>query len=285
MISGTRYRISSDVARQTRLAEALTREQTAISTGKRIDVPSDDVVGSARISQLARAKANQVTWTGNADAAAAHATQVDDAMDGVQTQIDRARDLVLQGSNATLNANDRKALAIELRGIVEDMNSTMNRTDSRGQSLFPDGDPLQVPISEDVRVTATMSRDAVFNKVETGNGPKSLADIITAAAVALEEPDNTLRQTAMQTALGDLGEAVSHMAAARADQGVRGARIDAVKEQLTTLGMRQTEERSGIEDTDVADALAKVSAMKLSLDAAQAVFSKLNKGTLFDLLG
>ena len=89
MISGTRYRISSDVARQTRLAEALTREQTAISTGKRIDVPSDDVVGSARISQLARAKANQVTWTGNADAAAAQATQVDDAMDGVQTQIAR----------------------------------------------------------------------------------------------------------------------------------------------------------------------------------------------------
>lgn len=284
-ISGTRYRIASEVARQTRLTEALTRENTAISTGKRIQAPSDDVVASARISQLARAKADQTTWIGNADAMAAQATQVDDALDFTQTQIDRARDLMLQGGNATLNANDRKALAIELRGIVEDLNATMARTDSRGQPLFPEGEPLQVPISADVRVAAAISRDTVFAGVETTDGPKSLADIITAAAAALEEPDPTLRQTATTAAIADLGTSVSHLAAARADQGVRAARIDAVREQLVTVGTRQTEERSGLEDTDVAEALAKVSAMKLSLDAAQAVFSKINKGTLFDLLG
>ena len=46
-----------------------------------------------------------------------------------------------------------------------------------------------------------------------------------------------------------------------------------------------SEERSSIEDTDLAATIARVQTNQLSLDAAQSLFARINRRTLFDLLG
>jgi len=86
-------------------------------------------------------------------------------------------------------------------------------------------------------------------------------------------------------ALASVTAASDHISEIRGEQGSRAARIDAVRERLTTVQTGAAEERSALEETDVAATIAHIHADQLSLDAAQAAFAKVNRRTLFDLLG
>lgn len=285
MITGTRYRMSAEIQRQARLSNEIARGQADVSTNNRLQAASDDPLAAARVSELARAKANQAIWKANIETAASQAAQVDGVMGNLQSAVDRVRELMISGSNATLNDDDRAAIVTELRGIADDIRAAQTTKDSRGQAIFPSGDPLLVPIADGLRVASTASRTALFEGLQTAGGTADLDAIVDAAADALALTDPAARSAAADIALGDVGGAVSHLASARAEQGVRAARIDAVRDQLEETGVRQEEERQGLEDTDVAATVARINAKMLSLQAAQAVFARVNKSTLFDLLG
>jgi flagellar hook-associated protein 3 FlgL len=121
--------------------------------------------------------------------------------------------------------------------------------------------------------------------VPTGSGLQDLAAIVSAAAAALEEPDPALRKAAADQALADVNSAVTHVGTMRGEQGARGNRIDQLTEGLADSGLQLKEERSGLEDTDVTAVVAKLQSQQLTLQAAQAVFARVNQTTLFDLLG
>jgi flagellar hook-associated protein 3 FlgL len=284
MISGTRYRLTQEIARQSQLSQDIARAQADISSGKRLQTPSDDPAASARVAEIRRTQANQAVWANNVEAASATAAQVDSTLTGVGTAIDRARELMLAASSDTLAPSDRAAIAIELRGIVEDIDSYAASTDSRGYPLFPAGEALQIPIAASVRVAATASRAAVFN-VPTGAGPVDLARIIGDAAAAIALPDRAARTAASATALAAIETASDHMSAVRGEQGVRAARIDSVRERLVATGLLLDEERGGLEGTDISATVAGINARMLTLQAAQATFARINRSTLFDLLG
>jgi len=75
-----------------------------------------------------------------------------------------------------------------------------------------------------------------------------------------------------------------HVATVRGEQGARGNRIDNLVERLAESGLQLDEERSGIESADVTAVVARLQARQLTLEAAQAVFSRVNQSTLFDIL-
>lgn len=285
MISGTRARLTAEIARQTRLAQEIARGQADISSNTRLQAPSDDPAAAARVADIRRTQADQKIWSANLEAASGVAAQVDTTLKGVGTAIDRARELMLSASTDTLSASDRAAIAIELRGIADDIQGYAAETDSRGYPLFPTTDALLIPISSSVRVAATASRGAIFGNVPTGAGPADLEQIIRAAADATEIADKTQRTAASAAALTDIEAASDHMSAVRGEQGVRAARIDSVRERLASSGLLLDEERGGLEGTNIEETVARISALKLSLDAAQAVFARVNQRTLFDLLG
>ena len=55
-------------------------------------------------------------------------------------------------------------------------------------------------------------------------------------------------------------------------------------ERFEATKLQLTEERSVLEDTDLHAAIAKLQSQQLTLDAAQAVFARVNQSTLFDVL-
>ena len=71
---------------------------------------------------------------------------------------------------------------------------------------------------------------------------------------------------------------------ARGAQGALGSRIDALTERQANSGLQLEEERSSLESTDVTAAIAKLQSQQLTLQAAQAVFARVNASTLFDIL-
>ena len=70
----------------------------------------------------------------------------------------------------------------------------------------------------------------------------------------------------------------------RGEQGALANRVDQLLERQADTGLQLTEERSGLEDTDIQAVIARLSSQQLSLQAAQAVFARVNESTLFDIL-
>lgn len=284
MISGTRFRLTAEINRQARLAQDIARAQTEISTGKRILAPSDDPTGAARVAEIARTQANETTWKQNVDAAAALAARADTTLSTIGSRIDRAAELMVNAANGTLPDDARATIAAELRGIAEEITSLTETRDARGTPLFRSGEPLAIPVSAGLAVAPVDSREAIFDNVQTAGGPMDLVSIITTAADAIVQSDPAVRGPATQASLDAVQAATRHIAAVRGEQGVRASRIDRIAERLADSGLQIAEERKNLESTDVTEVVAKLQAKQLSLEAAQAVFARVNQNSLFDLL-
>lgn len=284
MISGTRYRLDQEVGRQLALSRDIAKAQTQLSTTKRIQSPSEDPVAAARISSIGRAQANDAVWKSNLDLAATLADRADTALKAVGTAFDRVTELMTQGANGTLSDDDRATIAQELRSISDQLTSLKDSKDSRGNALFMSGYSLRIPVQSGVQVIAVGTREDVFENAATAAGPKDLAQIVADAATALETTDPVARRAAVAVSVDEVAAAVTHVSTQRGEQGALANRVDQLLEQKADSGLQLEEERSGLEDTDIQAVVARLSSQQLSLQAAQAVFARINENTLFDIL-
>jgi flagellar hook-associated protein 3 FlgL len=284
MISGTRYRLTQEINRQLALSRDIAKAQTQLSTQKRIQSPSEDPVAAARISSIGRAQANEAAWKSNLNLASALVDRADTALKAAGTAFDRVTELMTQGATGTLSDQDRATIALELRALADELNSLKNSKDSRGNALFMSGYSLRIPVQSGVQVIAVGTREDVFESAATAGGPKDLAAIVADAAAALEITDPATRKAAVAVSVDEVAAAVGHVATERGEQGALANRVDQLLERHADTNLQLTEERSGLEDTDIQAVIARLSSQQLSLQAAQAVFARVNENTLFDIL-
>ena len=284
MINGTRYRLTMDINRQIGLSREIARHQTEISTGKRIQAPSDDPVAAARVSSIARSQANEVAFKSNLNLAFALGARADTTLKSVGTAIDRASELMVQGASGTLSDADRAGIALELRAIAEDIGALKDTRDMRGGPLFMSGGSLRIPVASGISIEAVGTREDVFESVPTASGPQDLGAIVSAAADALSLTNPAARAAAVATSADAVAAAVEHVAGVRGEQGALSGRIDQLIERQADSGLQLEEERGNLESADVTAAIAMLQSKQLTLQAAQAVFARVNASTLFDIL-
>lgn len=280
----TGYRLTTEINRQLKLSKEIARFQSDISSGKRLQTASDDPAAWARVAVIKRVESNQQTWLTNVNTAAAVADQVSSVFDGLQTSFTRAGELMVNANNATNTASDRQAIADELNGIADDIDAAATTVDSRGLPLFPTDTPLPIPISRVLQITATDTKANVFDAVQTAAGPVSLSQILRDAATAILNPDDAQRKLDSAVSNDAVQTAITHITALVGQHGVRAGRIDDIKGQLETSASALEEERGNLEGTDITGTVAKLQANLLSLQAAQAIFARINQSTLFDLI-
>lgn len=280
----TGYRLTAEINRQLKLSNDIARAQSDISSGNRLQTASDDPAAWARVAVIKRVESNQNAWLANVNTSAAVADQVSSSLEGLSNSFTRAGELMVDANNATKTASDRQAIADELNGIADDVDAAATAVDSRGLPLFPANTPLPIPISRVLQITATDSKTNVFDSVQTATGTKSLSQILRDAATAILNPDDTLRKTDSAASSDEVQAGITQISALIGQQGVRAARIDDIKTQLQGSLSSLEEERGGLQGTDVTGTVAKMQADLLSLQAAQALFARINQSTLFDLL-
>ena len=272
-MTGIRFRIDAAIRHQGALATRIARGQADITTGKRIQAASDDPAATVRIAQLRRTQTNETAWRSNVDNGVALAARADATLGNVATIMDRARELATLGANETLSDKDRATIALELRSIADEVDSLSIGTDATGQPIFP-AVPLRLPVGDSLTLTATTSRSDAFDV-----SGRNIATILRDAATGI-----TTSTAGRAAALADITLASDHIATVRGEQGARAARFDALRDRLVDSATAIDEERSSIEDTDLAATIARVQTDQLSLDAAQGLFARINRRTLFDLL-
>jgi len=306
MIGSTRYIAGMEIQRQTTLAAEISKLQQSVSSNNRLTAASDDPKAAARIADIRQVQADNAIWQRNVDTGALIAGAADKSLDNLATAMQRAKELMIGGANDA-NANiDRVKIATELRAIATHITSISQNNDPNGHPLFPAGNPLAIPVGGGMSLPATGSVEEIFGKVKTEQGDRSIADILTNAASALElgadgkmgytdadgntvdadgKPLEMTRAQALQAGLAAINAADDHVASMQTAQGLRAQRFDDMKADLKAEGSDLTIERSSLEDTDLTYAVAAYQAKNLALTAAQTMFAQTHKNSLFDLIG
>jgi len=283
MIANTGARLSSSMALQSALSNDIAKLQNQVDTGKRLSQPSDDPVASAQVDAIRQTQSNDTAYQANVNAAAATATRADSAMSSIATSLTQALQLATQSATGTGNADGRAAAAAQLRSIAQGITQVASQKDTNGQPLFPTGTPNAVPVADGVTITPTVSRATLLGT--GGDNGTDMVAMLNAAADAIAGADDTTASAATAPYLTAIQAASDRLTTVQADQGVRGAAIDARSDAIKTDQTDLATQRSGLEDADTASALSLIASKMTTLQAAQAVFAKVNSRTLFDALG
>jgi len=288
--------ISSMLEQQAKLS----RTQMQVASGKRILTAKDDPAGAAYALDLRTAISQMEQYQANAERAGSRLDLQEESLKGVDNLIPRIKELTVQGLNDTNSANDRRAIAQELRQINDELMSLANTKDSNGEYIFAgytaDSIPFQNPVdgvfsysgdagSRSLQISATrqvQDRENgfdVFMDIDTSTGAKrNLFETVHGIIAGLEAnaPDSTY--------LDDLSLVQDHVSNVRTRSGARLNAIDEQKGVNDQFNLTMQKALSGTEDLDMAEAVSRFEQELVALQAAQQTFNMVQGLSLFNYL-
>ncbi len=135
-------RISTSLAQQLGVNSILNQQfklsktQNQLSTGLRINTPSDDPAASVRVLDIQQSISQNNQYQSNINTLTSRLTFEDGALDSTVNAIQRARELAVQGLNDTNSPSDRNAIAQEIRQIADQLVGLANTQNANGEYLF-----------------------------------------------------------------------------------------------------------------------------------------------------
>ncbi len=127
---------------------SLFKTQNQLSTGKRIDSPSDDPIGAARLIGLSESAKTTAQYQDNILTARTRLELEEDALGSVGDALLRVRELAVAGQNTTYGLQERTALALEIRQLAGEVIGLANRKQANGQYMFSGYQVQTIPFSE-----------------------------------------------------------------------------------------------------------------------------------------
>lgn len=160
-----------------------------LSTGKRINQPSDDPVGAARALDLTHVTADTAQYQRNITSANARLGLEDQTLSNVTNVLGRVRTLLLQAANGTQTDETRGDIAAEMVQLRQQLLGQANSKDGQGEYIFAgnrtgtepfasqngvtyvgDDGQRMVAAGPGLQVATGDPGSAVFANIPTGNG-------------------------------------------------------------------------------------------------------------------
>jgi len=269
----------------------LAQLQQQLSAGKTITKPSDAPAAIASAMQM-RGQLKMATQYGrNAQDGASWLGTVDNALRGAVDQVQRARDLALQGSSSgSMDASAREAIAVEIEGVRQTLLATAN-TSYLGRPVFGgttaspsaydgtgnyvgDGGTVQRTLAEGLQVRVDTSGPSAF-----GSGPSGLFGVLDSMVANL--------RTNPGAVAGDIDNLDTAMAALRtqvADVGTRYNQLTGLRDSVTTRQDFLTADLSDLEDVDLPKTITDLQLQQTAYQAALTATAKIAHVSLVDFL-
>lgn len=115
---------------------AVLKLQEQISSGKRVNQPSDDPSANTQINLLNKTVSSLDQFKKNGDYASSQLSLEETQLDSTSDILQRARELTIQMMNGTYSSTDRQASAKEIGQLIDQMANIMNSKNSQGELLF-----------------------------------------------------------------------------------------------------------------------------------------------------
>lgn len=287
---------------------ALTNDQLQLSTGKRVNDPSDDPLAAAQSERLRSQLARIAIETRMAGFARQMLSTAESTFAQVGDALQFARESLVSAGNGAMSAGDRAMIAQQLRGVREQLVSLANRRDGAGGFVFGGqgttaapfdvvtGEPV-APASPpgpsgphpgeqrtgiDARYTTTQDGRAIF--VDEGGQTLfgALDDVID--LLETDGAGGPALTSGLATATDALDAAHERVLMARTRAGEQLRAIDAHEAALANGDLDVRGRLSDLVDLDYAAAISRFQNNHTSLEAAMTTYAQIARLSLFDYL-
>ncbi|WJV60943.1 flagellar hook-associated protein FlgL [Pectobacteriaceae bacterium CE70] len=294
-----------------------------LSSGKRVNTPSDDPIAASQAVILSQTQASSSQYATARDSATNSLSLETTVLEQVTDVIQNVQTLIVEAGNTTYSDADRQSLSTELQGYKDQLLSLANSTDSNGNYIFAgyqtDTEPFvmdssgnvtyaggSVAISQKVDSSRTMATgdtgSDVFMSLASGyttepDGSTSESNIFNTIDTVLEALDISLDNAGSDTTITDNYTALL-------DKGNRGmsnsldnvltvqASVGSKLNELTTLDsigdsrdILMSDKMSDLVDADIYETYSEYSLRQVALQAAYGAFSSLKDLSLFTMNG
>jgi len=282
---------------QTRLAHSL----RTVSTGRRINAPSDDPVGTARALDLRTAISSTNQFIVNVRDATSFASESEATLRAVIDSFHRVRELTVRGATGTLNQEQRDTIALEINQLLESVVDHAN-TESNNRYLFSGTRTRIRPFQA--------TRDPVSGEITAvsyaGNSERFSVQISPGITVPVNEPGDSVFQSLQDTfqTLIDIREdlragdtdSLSNVRLAEVDNvmtqlldstalfGAKMNRLELVQQRLEDRLLGFGEHLSDTEDADLAEAVVRLNIQQTALEAALNAGARVLQPSLLDFI-
>ena len=173
--------------------QALQTALQQVSTGKRVNLPSDDPAASSALVQSLSQSASVDQYTANASSALLQTQTADQVLSSVTTLLNQAITLGTEGATSTISSTQRQAIATQVQGLLTSVASEANTTVA-GVSIF----------GGTSNGSAAFVSNGSGGYTYTGNSDVNYVSVGDTLKVQTNIPGNQIFQQAGSSALGSL---------------------------------------------------------------------------------
>ena len=301
-IASTQYHATMNTAlqnAQSRVEDVMQQ----MASGQKLLRPSDDPVTHVRLLRLSREDAALTQFRDNISALKSRLQQNESLLDGMVSDMQSARDLLVWAADGGNNANDVAAMADSLKALRDSLFYTANSRDQEGRYLFSGTLTGNQTITYNAAAAAgaryAFNGNTAAQKVVVGN------DVTQTANVSLPDSANLLNQldamiTTLQTPGVNVSNPATHTQIANMIDTVDGtlstvatdiARLGGAQNTLDTLdtnhaniSLSNKQAQLSLSQLDYGDAAVKLNGYTSALQATQKAYGKIANLSLFDVI-
>jgi len=270
--------------------------QNQLSSGHRINRPSDDPAGIQNAMRLKSNISSVEQWKSNTDEALSYMTTTDSTLGDMTSMLQRVRELAVQGANGTLATVDKSAIADEVDQISAQLQMMANTqigskhifsgtaTDKPLVISLPDGavsggnaEKVMFEVGNNLSLPISVNGQDLFGSTAV---PSGVFTTLSALSKALKDNDSAN----INKALGDIDANIDNVITLRSGLGARTNRMTALQEQLDYTSANLTQNLSSIEDADMAKTITDFTNSQNVYKAALSVGAKIIQPSLVDFM-
>lgn len=279
-------------------SESLLEAQQQLSSGKRVNRPSDDPTAAAGGLANRAELATVQRYEKAADSVYSRLTVVDTVLSDIINMLTEAQTSVMSAQGTTQTAEQREAGAQNIEAIraaiADDLNTSFNGTFlfAGAKSTAPpytvagdgtvssyNGSTTEVEVDINRHSAVTVVLDG--SQIAQGDATVDVFSVLTDAAAAARDGDSA----ALDTAIAALKDAFNRATAAQTRVGTDMRSIDGEKLRLEEMRIAAMSRISKFEDANLAEAASNVTRADTAYKAALGAVSTANRVSLFDYIG
>ena len=286
-----------------------------MSTGKRVNRPSDDPIAASQAIVLSQSQSQNSQFALARTFATQKVSLEDNVLTQVNTAISSVREKLVYASNGTLSDDDRLSLATDIQGIRDQLMNLANTTDGNGRFIFAGYKTESAPfdavtgdynggaeaITQQVdtarNMTISHTGQQIFESITSnaeqlpggGYGQTNMFKILDSAIASLKTPiandpaAATAQNQVITNAQIGIKNSQNNVLTVVADVGTKMNEL----EKLDTLGddraLGQTKQMSDLVDVDWNEAISSYTMQQAALQASYKAFSDMQGMSLFQL--
>ncbi|PWW09985.1 flagellar hook-associated protein FlgL [Mangrovibacter plantisponsor] len=289
-----------------------------LSTGKRVNRPSDDPVAASQAIVVSQAQAQNSQYATARTFANQKVSLEESVLSQVTSSIQTAQEKIVYASNGTLSDDDRASLATQLQGVRDQLLNLANSTDGNGRYIFAgyktDSEPFDDSgttvnyvggtenITQKVDSARTMvighTGSEVFDSITSNaeaepDGSASETNLFTmldTAIASLNTPQQDLDQTskdALQAVIDKtsrgLKNSLNNVLKVRSELGTQLNELDNLDSLGDDRSLQQSQQMSNLVDADWNSVISSYVMQQTALQASYKAFSDMQGMSLFQL--